>query len=104
MIETRPQKAVADGGDLGRYKARQQLTPQRKDTCLAPKVQHIHRQPGAAPQVRWHTGRVSAEGAIHLPREFDSLGELKRAFSAFSHGNRHPWGDAPGSMTKRLWR
>ena len=97
MIETRPRDSVAGGVNPGGRKALQRPTRPWKDICLAPTVQHIHRQPGAAPQESWHPGSVSAESAIHFPREFDSPGELTRAFSAFLHGNRYPWGDAPGS-------
>jgi len=81
---------------------------------LAPKALS-HRKPGAAPQDS-EPKSVSAESAIHLAHQFNPPAGLKRAFSAYLHGDLNSWGDAPRFATAnpscvgvaanmlRLWR
>jgi hypothetical protein len=64
--------------------------------CVAPKAQHVQRQPGAAPQDSEHPKNASAESAIHLLHHFDPPARLKRAYSACLDGDLNSWGDAPG--------
>jgi len=82
---------------------------------LAPKALS-HRKPGAAAQDSEHPKSASAESAIHLAHQFNPPAGLKRAFSAYLHGDLNSWGDAPRFATAnpscvgvaanmlRLWR
>jgi len=53
-------------------------------------------KPGAAPQDLWKSENTSAESAIHFWQQFESPGQLNRAFSAGFRGGLNSWGDAPG--------
>ncbi len=54
-------------------------------------------KPGATPQAPSKSESTSAESAIHFGQQFESTGQLNRAFSARFRGDLNSWGDAPGS-------